>query len=123
MGRVVAQCWLALARHFGNMTLDRWVLMPDHMHGIIIRESDVLLERPPALALPSNRPNGTRPGSLNAIIQNFKSISTRKANQLQRIVGARLWQRNYYERIIRTERELDWVRRYIDENPAKHRPR
>jgi len=95
--------------------------MPDHIHGIIIThniDGSVILDKP-AMRVPSNRPNGTRQGTLNAIVQNFKSISTRKANQLQRTAGAHLWQRNYYERIIRTERELHCTRQYIETNPLQ----
>src|SRR4051812_39701690 len=73
IGQIVARCWLALPRHFSNMTLDAWVLMPDHMHGIIILRDLVSKPAAPAAA---DRPNGTRPSSLSAIIQNFKSIST-----------------------------------------------
>jgi REP element-mobilizing transposase RayT len=116
IGQVVARCWLTLPRHFTNAALDAWVLMPDHLHGIL-----VLGDGETALAPPSSRqrPNGTRPCSLNAIVQNFKSISTRKVNQVRGTPGAQLWQRDYYERIIRDERAFDTVRRYIESNPAR----
>ncbi len=64
------------------------------------------------------RPNGTDPGSLGAIIQNFKSISTRRVNVLRNTPGTPLWQRNYYDRIIRDAEELDHIRQYILSNPA-----
>jgi putative transposase len=120
VGQCVARCWLALPRHFPHATLDAWVLMPDHMHGIIILR-DVNHESvvPP----PSGRPNGTRPNSLNAVIQNFKSISTRKVNQLRHAAGTPLWHRDYYERIVRDDRGLDAIRRYIENNPARWRER
>jgi putative transposase len=119
IGQLVARCWLAVPRHFENVTLDAWVLMPDHMHGIIIiRNSGSPTAVEHALPTPSHRPNGTRSGSLNAIMQNFKSISTRKANQLQRTAGAPLWQRDYYERVLHDARALDSIRRYIGQNPA-----
>jgi REP element-mobilizing transposase RayT len=118
--RIVERCWLALPHHFKNVTLDSWVLMPDHLHGIIIiRNSGSTTIAEHVLPISSHRTNGTRQGSLNAIVQNFKSISTRKANQLQRTAGAHLWQRNYYERIIRTERELHCARQYILTNPSR----
>lgn len=62
---------------------------------------------------------GSQSGSLNAIIQNFKSITTRKIHQLKTWDGDPVWQRNYWERIIRNERELRTVREYIENNPAK----
>jgi putative transposase len=63
------------------------------------------------------QPMGTQSGSLSAIIQNFKSISTRKVNRLYFEPGNKIWQRNYYERIIRNERELNATRVYIRDNP------
>jgi len=63
--------------------------------------------------------NGTQSGSLGAIIQSFKSVSTRKINRLRSTPGISVWQRNYYERIIRDESELNRIRRYIVDNPTQ----
>jgi putative transposase len=65
------------------------------------------------------RPNGTQPGSLSAIVQNFKSISTRKMNATRGTPGMPVWQRGYYEHIIRTEGELMAIREYVLDNPAR----
>ena len=62
-------------------------------------------------------PNGTQPGTIAAIIQNFKSVSTRRINQLQNSAGRPLWQRNYYENVIRDNTALQNIRRYIRNNP------
>jgi hypothetical protein len=64
-------------------------------------------------------PRGTQSGSLGAIIQNFKSVSTREINRIRATPGIPLWQRNYYEHIIRNEDELTRARRYIEENPIQ----
>ena len=63
------------------------------------------------------RPRGTKPGSLGAIIQNFKLVSTRFVNKRFYEAGNKIWQRNYYDRIIRNERELNAIRQYIRDNP------
>jgi putative transposase len=63
-------------------------------------------------------PRGTSAGSISAIVQNFKAVSTRKINQLRDTAGAPMWHRNYYEHIIRNEKSLDAIRRYIANNPA-----
>jgi len=88
-------------------------------------------ERPhgPATILQSERdqhwnasplpPTGLSPGSLGAIIGNFKSVTTRRINRVRHSPGLRVWQRNYYERIIRNERELNAIRQYIHDNPAR----
>jgi REP element-mobilizing transposase RayT len=62
-------------------------------------------------------PRGTHPNSLGAILQNFKSVSKRKVNQAAGCSGSKIWQRDYYERIIRDEPELLRIRRFIHDNP------
>jgi REP element-mobilizing transposase RayT len=59
------------------------------------------------------------PGSLGAIIRSFKSAATKHINALRNTPGVPVWQRNYFERVIRDDREMDAVRRYIVDNPAK----
>lgn len=63
------------------------------------------------------RPHGTKSGSLSAIMQNYLSITVRKINQIRNTPGVKLWQRNYHDRIIRNERELNNIRDYIINNP------
>ena len=65
-----------------------------------------------------HRPDGTRPASLGAIVQNFKSVSTRFINQARQVSGVHVWQRNYYEHIIRDDREWERIRQYIHDNPV-----
>ena len=67
----------------------------------------------------AGRPAGTVPGSVGALVQTFKSTATRKINRLRRTPGAPVWQRDYYERILRDDRALRAVRRYIEQNPAR----
>jgi len=59
------------------------------------------------------------PGSLGAVIGNFKSVTARRINRVRKTPGAPVWQRNYYEHIIRNERELNAIRQYIRDNPAR----
>ncbi len=61
---------------------------------------------------------GPRSGSIGAIVGSYKSAVTRQINELRGTLGARLWQRNYYERIIRSDAELNRIREYIVQNPA-----
>jgi putative transposase len=65
----------------------------------------------------SPRPNGTQPGSIGAIVQTFKSQTTRKINRITQAQGRTLWQRNYYEHIVRNEEALQKMRTYIQMNP------
>jgi REP element-mobilizing transposase RayT len=64
------------------------------------------------------RLHGPASGSIGAIISQFKARSTKRINMLRRTAGARLWQRNYYERVVRDEGELNEIRQYIVNNPA-----
>lgn len=73
----------------------------------------------PALAIGKAR--GTSPGSLPAIVQNVKSVSARRINQLRGTPGARVWQEDYYDRIVRHSTELDRTRQYIVANPLRWR--
>ncbi len=114
VGQVVAYTWQELTSHFA-FSLDEWILMPDHMHAILFLENTADPE-----ARGSEQVAGTLPGSLGAIIQNFKAITTRKINRMRRSPGLPAWQRNYYEHVIRGDRELENIRRYIVENPLRH---
>lgn len=63
--------------------------------------------------------HGGESGSIGAIIGNFKSLVTKRANQHRHTPGAKLWQREYYDRLIRNERELNALRQYIRDNPQR----
>jgi putative transposase len=115
-GVIAAAAWRAIPHHFPHGALDEWVIMPDHLHGIIVIERSVI-DQPQQCA---GKPRGTVPGSLPAIVQNFKSVSTRRINEYFGTPGRRVWQEDYYEHIIRAG-EIDRIRRYIATNPARWR--
>jgi putative transposase len=127
-GEIAQRCWEEIPRHFPLVELDAFVVMPNHVHGIIViqgrGEASVPLhvskERPGSDASPlRQRPNGTQPGSLSAIVQNFKSISTRKMNAARSTPGTPVWQRGFYEHVVRDEEELRAIREYVLGNPAR----
>jgi REP element-mobilizing transposase RayT len=137
IGLIVQMCWHNLPRHFTNVQLDSFVIMPNHLHGIIVIGDDCRGEAlvqtnhnsnseiSTQVLRPSSQSQGTKPGSLGAIIQNFKSVSTRKINQIRAkyshladgIQHPYIWQRNYYEHVIRNEESWHRIRQYIVENP------
>ena len=127
-GRAVAAEWQKIPARFPHVTTDASIVMPNHLHGIIVIGDGVGAKLPPTHAMAYSkslagasplRPTGTTPGSLGAIMQNFKSTSTRQVNALRRTSGLPLWQRNYFERIIRDEQGLNRIRDYIINNPLK----
>jgi len=65
------------------------------------------------------RAHGTQRGSLGAMVQNFKAVSSRRVNVLRQTPGTPLWQRNYWEHVVRDEAGLGRVRAYIQSNPAR----
>lgn len=91
--------------------------MPNHVHGIIvIEEREIQLD--PQVNYNSSLPQGTQSGSLGAIIQNFKSVSKRRINRLNKN-KLTIWQRGDRDKIIRNEEAYENIRQYILENPLK----
>jgi REP element-mobilizing transposase RayT len=119
--------WRALA-HMDRVALDAWVIMPDHVHGIILITDGA---HPPPItpatrpAVPDNAGNAAPlpcnvvPGSLGAIVRTYKSVVTRQINRLQGTPGELVWQRGYWERIVRHAEELNAIRQYIADNPRR----
>ncbi len=124
-GQKVAECWDALPAHFPNVELDAFVVMPNHVHGIVViaddadavGAQDVRATHASPLREPE-RPRGPARKSIGAIIGSFKSAATKRINASRDTAGAPLWHRNYYEHIIRNEKSLSAIRDYIAGNPA-----
>ena len=112
LGRIAEEEWLQSARIRIEIELDALVVMPNHVHGIvIIGDNPRRGDRPVARG-------GPRPRSLGAMMAGFKSAATRRINTMRGTPGASVWQRNYYEHIVRNQATLDRIRQYITDNPA-----
>jgi putative transposase len=121
-GRVVQACWDEILYHFREVQLDAFVVMPNHVHGILVctrAEGSTPTRRGTACRAPTTERFG-RPviGSLPTMIRSFKSAITKRINILRGVPGLPVWQRNYHEHIIRDEGELLRIRDYIVCNPA-----
>lgn len=110
-GQIVNKEWLQTGVIRSNVKLDAFVIMPNHIHGIII------LVGATRRVAPTN-PAGPAPGSIGAIIGQFKSIVTKRINKMRNSCGVPVWQRNYYEHIIRDDNEFIRIREYIINNPS-----
>ena len=121
LGRIAKECWMSLPQHFNRVSLDLVVVMPNHVHGIVrIAEDGRSRSRGTACRAPTmERFSHPDRGSLPTIIRSFKSSATKRINELRSTQGAQVWQRNYYDRVIRNERELDAIRQYLVDNPEK----
>jgi REP element-mobilizing transposase RayT len=116
---IAEQCWLEIPRHFQDIELDEWVVMPNHLHGIIIitdARRGTACRAPTSVIERFGKPIS---GSLPTIIRSFKSAATKRINDLRGTTRAPVWQRNYYEHVIRNEDELNRLRRYILDNPVQ----
>ena len=129
-GRMAESVWRDLPEHYPGVALDEFVVMPNHLHGIVILvgagHANVEPVGAGASACPEpGRPQGVAPTlSLPDVVHRFKSLTTARYRQAVRNQGwppfnGRLWQRNYYEHVIRDEEELDRARKYIAENPLR----
>jgi REP element-mobilizing transposase RayT len=128
-GEVVYEEWMASEAIRREIELDEPVVMPNHLHGIVwivqvqkdgLRPRGVSQVDASNGVLSPNQPAPIQraPRCLGAFIAGFKSACTRHINRLRNTPGAPVWQRNYYERVVRNERELDAIRQYIRDNPS-----
>lgn len=139
VGILAQQFWLEIPKHFPNIELDYFVIMPNHIHGIIVikgndnKNNDFVgtgqcpVRNPLALEntrtgqcpVPTDSKFGhVKPQSLSTIIGSFKSISTKIIHQKYPAINF-TWQPRFHDHIIRDEEELNNVRQYIEYNPDK----
>ena len=116
-GRLVRTVWDELPARCPGVCLDAFVVMPNHVHGILVFVGA-------GLALPlkgaaSSAPTRSRPHTLGNVLRAFKSISAIGVNRALSRSGQPLWQRNYYEHVIRSEESLNRIQEYIVTNPFR----
>ena len=162
-GRVVQACWDDLPNHYPHVRLDAFVIMPNHVHGVIVLvgdgdvtgrgragstgedparpgvgvDSDLEVDdvgagfkRAPtdvdpdaedvgAGFKPAPTPAPRKRHALPEIVRALKTFSARRINEIRGTPGVPVWQRNYYDHIVRNDDELRRIRRYIQDNPRK----
>jgi putative transposase len=142
-GFIVRDAWFDLQNHYRHVELGSFIIMPNHVHGIVVLVDDgaeplrngrggsfisggTNLPDASNAGINSVPNNQTRPyvkpktrHGLPEIIRAFKSFSARRINNLRKTDGIPVWQRNYYEHIIRNEREMDNITKYIETNPLR----
>lgn len=122
-GRIVADEWVKTAEIRSEIALDEWVLMPNHFHGIIVivdGRGAAHPDRGTARRAPTVERFGCPiSGSIPTIVRSFKSAATKRINEMHQSPGMKLWQRNYWEHIVRNEPELHRIREYIRNNPTQ----
>lgn len=122
-GEIVQKWWDDIPMHFPNVETGAFVIMPNHIHGIIF----ITEERRGDVISPCNHPNNLggvfpplRKRTLGQIVAYFKYQSTKEINAMDNTgTITKFWQRNYYEHIIRNEKELKQKTHYILDNPSR----
>jgi REP element-mobilizing transposase RayT len=103
VGQIVEACWRSTAAHWPQLRLDVFEVMPNHLHGIIHF---------------ADAPNVSNPSpTLGQVMRRFKSLSAVQANRVLQTNGP-LWQRGYYDHVVRGDADMDRIRLYILNNPA-----
>jgi putative transposase len=132
-GQIAQNCWLELPNHFPKLVVDEFVVMPNHVHGVVFIQSEqndvpVGARRPcpkvrfmvkrHALPLQTQAAFGKlQKGSLGAIVGSFKSAVTKRINEARGRPGEVVWQQNYFDRIVRSDEQLIAARAYVVNNP------
>ncbi len=134
-GKIVQSEWLELPKRLRYIELGAFVVMPNHFHGILIFHEHVGATRQGLTSTSSTRgpepnintdndiegsplPHGPKPASLGAIMAQFKSRATKRLWKAPSLNSTPIWQRNYYEHIIRNEKDLQNKTDYIGANPT-----
>ena len=110
MGLITKKYWLEIPNHFNNIKLDRFIVMPNHLHGIIhIIKNQFNVPR-------ISKFGHVIPKSISTIIGSYKSVVTKNIN-INLPNSEFAWQSRFHDRIIRNQTELQKIRQYIINNP------
>jgi len=126
-GGIIMKCWDAIPNHFPHVETDEFIVMPNHVHGIVFinncrgevsspfsKTESETIQTPEGGETPP-----LRKITLGQIVAYFKYQSAKCINQIRNAQGMPVWQRNYYEHVIRDEKELQSIREYIVNNPIQ----
>lgn len=124
IGQIIKTCWINIPKHYNQIFLDKFIVMPNHIHGIVLINNVFPVgarHASPAICDKTNTIAGEAclTPTLGNLIGSFKSASTKQINQNRNTPSIPVWQRNYHDRIIRDESEMDRIREYIINNPLQ----
>jgi len=118
-GKIIQEEWARSDTIRHEITLDDYVIMPNHFHGIIFinKAGDQPVAPTEPFLSPRSPLHGIGSKSVGSLIAGFKSTVTKRINEIRKTPGFPVWQRNYYEHVIRNENDLNDIRQYIKYNP------
>jgi REP element-mobilizing transposase RayT len=111
-GTIIRGHWLKLPNHHPHLRLDTFIVMPNHLHGLLVLEEAIA----PKGRINLDKTNPQRHG-IPEIIRGFKTFSARQVNRMRQSPGLPIWQRSYHDRIVRDDIALENIRQYIQTNP------
>jgi putative transposase len=118
LGIIVQEAWNDLTNHYPNVRLDAFCIMPNHVHGIIVINFDLIVVEAGLKPASTTNTQQRKNHGLSEIVRGFKTFSSRRINEYCHTVGQAFWQRIYYDRIIRDEKEKGVIAEYIRNNPC-----
>jgi REP element-mobilizing transposase RayT len=119
-GRIAEEEWLRSTQIRRELTAGAFVVMPNHLHGIVTVEPNDPSAHVGAHGVrPVSIPPGRSRGSIGSFVAGFKSAATRRINEAHDTVGTSVWQRNYYEHVVRGEDDYYRIVEYIRDNPRR----
>jgi len=120
LGELVDKCWLEIPRHFPNIELATHVVMPNHLHGILVLRERARRAVPLRAGITHSEMFGAPVnGSIPTIARSFKSAASKRIRQVLKRPAMQVWQRNYYEHCIRNRDDFNKTLEYIRLNPAR----
>jgi len=120
IGQIVSACWIEIPHHFPNVKIEAYVVMPNHIHGILTIHSNWKgAGSQEKLAAPMESFGKPTPRSIPTIVRSFKAAASRHSRESGYVKGESIWQRGYYEHVLRNTREYVEVTNYILQNPAR----
>ena len=120
-GLIAQSVWQDIPNHFAFILLDKFVIMPDHIHGILILGRGAIDHNP---AKDQMRQNGGITGIKNPMLHDnisrvIRWYKGRCTFEIRKFIPEFEWQRRFHDRIVRNDTEWDRIRKYIEENPEK----
>ncbi|MCZ6777003.1 MAG: transposase [Ignavibacteria bacterium] len=113
VAEIAEETWRWLAIQYDYVELDDFVIMPNHLHGIIIMNE---LRRGGSRTAPTEN---IKRKPLGRLIGAFKTVSAKRINEIRKTPGAIFWQRSYHDHIIRNAADLHRIRSYMANNPLQ----